>query len=311
MGIRSFLVSITAALFILLVPGIWFYSSNDDFRVENTSWNGLKDFTTANHVQPLDSLAGLPPSPYGATLIVIPYLDFQKAELEELQRFVNRGGSLILADDYGYGNRILEYLGLKARFTGDVLLDPLINYKNQNFPRINRLLSDPLTANTDNLVLNHATSLSDIADSEALALSSPFSFLDSNDDSIREDSEPNGPMPVISRHHLGEGEVVLIADPSIFINSMDSIEGNAALIRNIVASNEALYIDLSHLEQSELHRTRNWLEQARHVVSTAAGTTGLVIIAVIASMTPIWRKKKENEDDANAAKKTADIEKHY
>ncbi len=293
MGIRSYLILVTAVLIVLLALGIWFYPSNSDFRVENPLWNGVKAITSDYHIQPLDSLAGLPPSPGGASLIVIPYLDFKIAELEQLRSFVSGGGRLILADDYGYGNRVLEYLGLKARFAGEVLLDPLVNYKNGQFPRITRLQPDVLTANTDNLVFNHATCLTDVSSNETIALSSPFSFLDLNDNGTHEDNEPSGPLAAISRHQLGDGQVILIADPSIFINSMATIEGNAALMRNIAASTDTLYIDQSHLEQSELYRSRNWLQKARNLASTSAGTAGLVIIALTASLLPVWHQKKE------------------
>lgn len=296
MSLRSYLLSVTAVLIVLLVLGIWFYPTNSDFRVENPLWNGVKAITSDYHIQPLDSLAGLPPSSYGASLIVIPYLDFNTAELEQLRSFVSQGGRLILADDYGYGNRVLEYLGLKARFAGEVLLDPLVNYKNKQLPRITRLQPDVLTANTDNLVFNHATCLANISSNETLALTSPFSFLDLNDDGTHEDNEPSGPLAAISRHHLGDGQVILIADPSIFINSMATIEGNAVLMRNIAASTDALYIDQSHLEQSELHQYRNWLQKARHLASTSAGTAGLVIIALTASLMPVWHRKKEQSE---------------
>jgi hypothetical protein len=292
-GIRSYLILVTAVLMVLLVLGIWFYPTNSDFRVENPLWNGVKAMASDYHIQPLDSLAGLPSSLYGASLIVIPYLDFNTAELEQLRSFVSQGGRLILADDYGYGNQVLEYLGLEARFAGDVLLDPLVNYKNMQFPRITRLQPDVLTANTDNLVCNHATCLVNMAGAEVIASSSPFSFLDLNGNGTHEDNEPSGPLAVISRHQLGDGQVILIADPSIFINSMATIGGNAALMRNIAASTEALYIDQSHLEQSELNRTRNWLQKARHLASTSAGTAGLVIIALTASLLPLWHQKKE------------------
>jgi hypothetical protein len=292
-GIRRFLILITAALIIILALGIWFYPSNEDFRTENPLWNGVKAITSDLHIRPLGALANLPPLSYGATLIVIPYLDFKTAELEKLRSFAEQGGSLILADDYGYGNRVLTFLGLEARFTGEVLLDPLVNYKNKQFPRIVHLQPDTLTAHTDNIVFNHATSLAGVAGAEVLAVSSPFSFLDLNDNGVHEDNEPSGPLPVISRHRLGEGQVILISDPSLFINTMSALEGNAALMQNIAASSDEVYIDQSHLTQSELHRTRNRLQKARDLASTPAGTSGLVIISMIASLMPIWHKKKE------------------
>jgi hypothetical protein len=292
-GIRSFLALITAALVVLLVLGIWFYPVNSDFLADNPLWNGLEDITSDYHIQTLDSLADLSSLPPGATLIVIPYLDFNTVEMEQLHRFTSQGGRLILADDYGYGNRVLEYLGLSPRFAGDALLDPLVNYKNKQFPRITRLQPDVLTEHTDNLVFNHATGLANVAGAEVLALSSPFSFLDANGNGVPEDNEPSGPLPVISRQPLGDGQVILISDPSLFINGMDIFEGNATLIQNIAATTDTLYIDQSHLTQSELHRTRDWLEKARRLASTPAGTAGLVIIAITASLIPLWHQKKE------------------
>jgi len=295
-SLRNYLLSVIAVLMVLLALGIWFYPSNSDFRAENPLWNGVQAMATDYHIQPLDALAGLPPSPYGVSLFVIPYLDFKTAEMEQLRRFVSQGGRLILADDYGYGNRVLEYLGLRARFTGEVLLDPLVNYKNERLPRITRLQPDALTANTDNLVFNHATCLANVSGNESLALSSPFSFLDLNGNGSHEDNEPSGPLPVISRHQLGDGQVILIADPSLFINSMNAIEGNAALMRNIASGADALYIDQSHLEQSELYRSRSWLQKARHLASTSAGSAGLVIIALTAALVPVWHQKKEKNE---------------
>jgi len=143
----------------MLIIAVWFFPSNEDFRVENPFWNGTRDISASYPAQPLESLSDLPPSPQGTTLILIPYLNCTPAELEQLNRFVSQGGRLVLADDYGYGNQILEYLGLRARFAGETLLDPLVNYKNKQFPKIIHLEPSLLTSNTGSLVFNHATCL--------------------------------------------------------------------------------------------------------------------------------------------------------
>jgi len=291
--LRRFLLIITVTLLIALILTVWFFPSNDDFRVDNPFWNGIRDVRADYQVQPLDSLADLPSSPDGATLLVIPYLSCTSAELEHLNQFVSRGGNLIMADDYGHGNQILEYLGLEVRFSGQILLDPLINYKNKHFPRIIHLQPDPLTVNTDNLVFNHATSLTNITDDNTLALSSPFSFLDYNGDGTRDAGEPTGPLPVISRHGLSSGQVILVSDPSLFINSMDKIAGNDSFIRNIAANTPVLYIDQSLLTSSELHRTRSWLQRVRSLFSAPVGTAGLVLAVIIAASIPIWHKKRK------------------
>jgi hypothetical protein len=294
LDIRKFLLLVVAVLVVLLVLGVWFYPVNSDFRVENTFWNGSSDVTSRYDIRPLASLDGLSSLPGGATLIIIPYQDFSPAELEPLGNFIRGGGVLVLADDYGYGNRVLDYLGLRARFSGAVLLDPLVNDKNQQFPRITHLNPDALTANVDDLVFNHATGLLEVAGDEIVAVSSSFSFLDANGNGTPENNETAGPLPVISRHRLGGGQVVLISDPSVFINGMGDIGSNAALIRNIAGSPGGLYIDQSHLIQSGLHQARERLQTARSFASSGGGTAGLVIIGVAASLLPLWRRKKED-----------------
>jgi hypothetical protein len=297
MELHKFLMIIAGTMVIVFILAVWFFPANDDFRIDNRFWNGISDFSAAYPIQPLDSLNSLPVSPDGATLITIPYLSYTPEELEQLYRFVDRGGRLVLADDYGHGNQVLERMGLKTRFTGQILLDPMVNYKNRQFPKIAQFHLDPLTDNITSLVFNHATSLADVKADNVLALSSAFSFLDDNGNGTHEDNEPTGPLPVISRHGLGSGQIILIADPSLFINGMEPIEDNAGFIRNIVATSPVLYIDQSHLALSELHRTRDWLKQTRGLLAAPAGTAGLVMAAVAVALRPIWFKKKETGID--------------
>ncbi len=293
MELRRFLVILSIVLVIILTIVAWFFPSNEDFRAENPFWNGTEDISSNYSATPLESLSDLPPLPQGSTLILIPYLEFTPAELGELNSFVTKGGTLVLADDYGHGNQILEHLGLKVRFSGQILLDPLSNYKNKWFPRISHIISSPVTSNIENLVLNHATCLIDVETSDVLALTSSFSFLDLNGNQAWDDGEPTGPLPVISQHNLGSGKIILISDPSIFINSMETIESNYTLIQNIAAiTTSELLIDQSHLPPSNLHQAKSLLASIRELFTTPVRAVGLVIVALTVTMIPIWYKKR-------------------
>lgn len=292
MRLHKFLVILTIVLVIILTIVVWFFPSNEDFRIENPFWNGTRDISTSHLVSPLQSLADLPPSPGGATLILIPYLDFTPAELEQLSSFITKGGTLILADDYGYGNQVLEYLGLKARFSGQPLLDPLFNYKNKWLPRISHLASSSVTNNIESLVFNHATCLINVEADDVLARSSSFSFLDLNGNESWDKDEPTGPLPVISQHNLGSGQIILISDPSLFINSMETIEGNYTFIQNLTAiTTSRLFFDQSHLPPSNLHQTKNLLASVRGYLITPLGALCLVILALTITLMPIWHRK--------------------
>ena len=301
MELRRFLVILTIALVIVLIAVVWFLPSDEDFRTENPLWNGARDVNSDYSALPLQSLSDLPSSPQGSTLILVPYLDFTTIELEELNNFVAQGGTLILADDYGYGNQILEYLGFEARFSGQTLLDPLFNYKNRRFPRIFNLKSSPLTRDTQNLFFNHATSLTNVETDEVLALSSLFSFLDLNGNQTWDEDEPTGPLPVISHHNVDNGQIILISDPSIFINSMQAVGDNHNFMQNIAAiTTSKLLIDQSHLPLSNLHQTKNLLASIRSSLVTPLGTLGLVILALTITTMPIWRKKREESGETSS-----------
>jgi hypothetical protein len=294
MELRKFLAIVTGLLVIGMGLLIWFFPVNADFRIENPLWNGIDDIASRYGVQPLDSLADLPVSSHNSTLIAIPYLTYTPAELELLRDYIYLGGTLILADDFGHGNQILAYLGLDVRFSGATLLDPLINYKSKYLPLVFMVQADPLTNNTGNITFNHGTNLINISANNSLALSSAFSFQDNNENGMREDDEPTGPLPVSCRFDLGKGQLVLISDPSIFINAMEKMENNAAFLQNIARIGAVTYIDQSHLATSDLLRTKGWLKQARSLLTNPASTTVLVAAVIVVALTPVWHRKKQS-----------------
>jgi len=296
--LRRFLVSLAIALVVILVVVVWFIPSDEDFRVENTFWNGSSELGSYQALTPMETLDDLPAVPEGATLILIPYIQLTPSELEDVSRFVAGGGTLVLADDYGYGNQVLSHLGIETRFSGQALLDPLFSYKNGQLPRIFNLSPDSVTDDVDSLVLNHATCLIDVEAGDVLALSSSFSFLDLNDNQKWDEEEPTGAMPVISSHILTSGRVILVSDPSIFINSMGTLEDNYGIIENIAGiPSSRLFLDQSHLPYSDLHHTKDLLADVRGVLTTPAGTLALVAVLLIIILRPMWPRKGDKIGD--------------
>jgi len=144
-------------------------------------------------------------------------------------------------------------------------------------------------------VLNHATCLTDVEADNILALSSSFSFIDLDGNQAWNGDEPTGPLPVISRHNLGSGQVILVADPSLFINSMQAIESNDHFIQNIAATTTTeLLIDQSHLPPSNLNQTKELLAYLRNALVTPVGSLTLVIAALTITLMPLWHERREH-----------------
>ena len=136
MELRKLLPLLSFIILLLLVALVWFFPSTGDFRVDNPFWNGVSGFSDEFDVVAVDSYDNLPVDPTGTAFVVVPYEEFSVSELEEITDYVSLGGTLLVFDDFGFGNQILDYFGVDARFSGDYLLDPLFNYKNGFFPKI-------------------------------------------------------------------------------------------------------------------------------------------------------------------------------
>jgi hypothetical protein len=293
------LLPILALLITLSMTAlIWFYPPNGDFRTSNPFWNGLVTFAVDSKVSVITSFDNLPSPSKEAVLIIIPYMQFTETELDKLSQYVSGGGTLIVLDDYGYGNQILNRLGLNMRFTGKPLLDPLFNYKSKWLPRITDFTPTPITNNVTSIVLNHASTISNVSDNAVVAWSSRFSFLDLNDNSTWETGEPTGPLAVAAYTKVGEGCIVAISDPSILINSMINMDDNLNFIKNVIqiqSSSPTIFVDQSHLPKTSLDETKETIAATYKSVSSPLGTLTLIAVTLALALTPVWRKNGKNE----------------
>lgn len=212
----STLFFIVAAITALLSIGlIWWYPSAQDYSPNNPFWNGLAQFTRDYHATVVNP-ASLQATSATGSLILIPRRVITSEELQRVNEFVQGGGTLVLLDDFGFGNQVAEGLGLKLRFSRKPLLDPLINQINQSLPKASFL---PVGAQGRvSFVLNQPSSIEGATTEPVLASSSSFSYLDENQNNKFDQGEPTGPFTVATETSLGRGKIVLVSDPSILIN---------------------------------------------------------------------------------------------
>ncbi len=295
MTIGKYLLVLTLALAIVLAFLVAALPANADFASANPGWNGtseLQEATRATLVASPHDIA----EPGRAVLLCFPEQAFSPRELDALQRYVRQGGTLLLADDFGHGNELLAALGLATRFAGVPLLDPVICYKDRAFPRIVRLADDPATSGVAVLVLNHATALTGAPAGSVLAESSSFSFLDQNGNGTLDASEPAGPFPVLARERLGAGEVLILSDPSLFINGTFSLADNARLVSNIQSlPGGKLYLDESHLRLTSRTASQGKLSELCAILRQPPVTAATVLVTVILATLLVWPRGQRRE----------------
>lgn len=294
MSVRSLMVVALALVVVVSLAGVWFYPSLQDFMLANPFWNGLRDFTTEFNATWVDSLSGISRNPKTATLVAIPYLDYAPADLEEVHRFVQEGGLLLLLDDYGYGNSLLHQMGLPVKFSGLPLLDPLFDYRNEKLPRITDFNAELAGGDVRAVVLNHGTALEGVDPARVLAWSSPSSFIDLNQNGVYNKEELKGPFPVAAKYRLGDGTALLLSDPSILVNSMVGRDDNRAFLKHLFdqyGPGREILVDVAHLPKTPLDESKLRLTQARKRVAHPYSVAAILGVVVFLALTPLQRRE--------------------
>ncbi|MGC9096423.1 MAG: DUF4350 domain-containing protein [Infirmifilum sp.] len=269
-------VLITASIIILVT---WVYPVTADFWSLNSGWNGLERLSSQYKAvfSPIRDISLLDPRNY--TLFIIgPTTPFTEEDAIAVKTFLRRGGKVIIADDYGSANQLLEMLDLPVRIEPGVLVDPLLNIG------IGQL---PITYwGNKRVALNYAAALNTSRCSicRVFLWSSPFSYLDLNNNGAYDPGEPKGPLPIGVSLNVYGGEVVVIADSSVFLNSMLDRESNKELLNYLLGTTRPA-VDDSHWQGDTLVRFKEFLESAYKFLSvpeikySIAITSPLLLVA--------------------------------
>ncbi len=299
MKVSSVLFPVVVLIIVISILCVWFYPSIQDYMASNTMWNGIKNFSSEFNADTIESLDELPDIAENTVLVSIPYLGYSNEELLKLKGFIEDGGTLILMDDYGYGNSVLASLGVSVRFTNKPLLDPLFCYKNQWLPRITNLAPRVKENSVDVIVFNHATTLTDVEQTDVIAWSSNTSFLDINENESWDEDEPNGPFPVAAEIHFTKGTLTLVSDPSIIINSMAGRDDNYNFVKYLVIHHKdeqkTILVDISHLTKTPLDISKTRLTGIREMLSTPYPLLGIVALVFVVVSRYTLKKGEYND----------------
>lgn len=235
--IYAFLIFVGILLLILPVA-VPIIKTSAEFSMFNTKWNGCSKFAKLLYergevipiIYPYNSVKV---SKLKGVLVVIgPDIDFSKLEAEEVKKFLENGGTLFIADDFGTANSLLKKIGVKARFSDKQLKD-LFYSKNYNFPVVVRIKDPRLSVGVKNITLNIPSA---IVGGDGKIFSSKVSIIGKNMKSY----------PILAEIRYKKGKIIMLSDPSILINDM--FERNRKFIENLVEylGSNVFYFDEAH-----------------------------------------------------------------
>jgi hypothetical protein len=224
------------------------------FGAYNARWDGASELRAEADATGAETTLLRNASRYNAipangtvALVLSPDRAYSAADRARLRLFVRDGGTLVVAEDVGpHGNDLLRDVGATARFDGTLLRDERHNYRSPGRPIArNTAENETLTEGVDKLTLNRGTVV-DPGNATVLVRSSGFAYLDANNNSQPDDEETLQEWPVATVEGVGEGRVVAVSDPSLFINAMLDRPDNRQFARNLFAPGDRVVLDYSH-----------------------------------------------------------------
>lgn len=298
-GKEAATIGLLSAGILILALGFTF-PTKCDFDVRNSKWNGLSELQSRYETVRVSNLKTLQDEviePSQSTLLLIgPTKPFTAEEAGEVKSFLRFGGRVVLADDFGSGNDLLEELGVNGRFSNLFLKDYVFQGGDPKLPVVENVEVFPLTENVSSISLNYATTLSGLDEnSRILAQSSSFSYIVENADQRSENSEAEGPLPVLAEVEAIRGEngrLILLSDPSVFINAMLERENNRALLKSLMGG-KRVYIDTDHWGDSRFSKFKEGLHGFGDLLSNPLPRYAFLLSLAVIIFKVGWGKQDE------------------
>lgn len=289
---------ISVLLVVVLVTAT---TSTVAFSTYNSAWDGTSDLRDIAREQGSEPVVAMQTNQYAnvtadstTAIILSPDTAYSQQEAAHVRKFVRRGGTVVVAEDFGgHSNTLLAAIGAQARVDGRLLRDERYNYRSPNITVATAVRSNQtLTAGVDQLTLNHGTAIRPNG-ATPLINSSEYAYLDTNGNNELDDDEQLNSYPVVTTESVGDGRVVVVSDPSLFINAMLDRSGNTVFARNLAAGADTLLLDYSHTQTLPPLVVIQHTVQQSPLLQLLVGLTGVSGIAILFASTPQLRQLRE------------------
>ncbi len=270
-------ILVVAALVIAGIVILSYLSSTDaELSRYNNGWNGTSSFYDQLERSGSTAITSYPVlrSAYPDTLIMVePHYMLNGEEGESLREFVTNGGTLIVIAQRESANTILEVAGSTVRIHDTKLASIDMEYNDPEMVIAYQVQEHSLLEDVESIALNQPSTLTS---GEALIQTSSISWIDANNNGKVDGIEKLGKETVMAHEIIEQGEIIVLADSGILINSMDftvSERDNAQLRTNLVTSLKPSYDTVT----SQPFVTEGILQ----AVTGAKSTTVIKILAIL------------------------------
>ena len=246
---------VALALVCLVTIGYAAATSTTAFGPYTATWEGTSELRSMADVDDRSLVVARNTTAYSDTpanetvaFVLAPDAEYGAADATRVQEFLDSGGTLVVAEaSHPAANELLANVGASTRIDGDPLRDETNHGPTPDFPVTEPNASHALLEGVDTVVLNHGSALIvDNNQSTVLLASSRYGYLDRDFSGSISDNETLGTYPVAAIEPVGDGQVVVVSDPSVFINEQLPLGDNRAFLTNLLTGHATVIVDISH-----------------------------------------------------------------
>jgi len=277
----------------------------EDYNPENPKWNGLttlRQQVNATEITNINQLKQIANPKQTTILILGPEKPYTAEETQTIKEILEKGATLLVADDFGQANTLLEQMQVPCKFTQKMLIDPIFYYGDPKLPRIFDIKNVTWAENIEQLILNYATTLNITEpEIEIVANSSQYSYLDINMNNQQDPEDPTGQQPILAQTRIGEGILILLSDSSIFINAMINKANNTQLLKNL-SEGRKVYLDISHYNLTLHTKLRAEIRVTLNYVYTPEIKYTIVTLTAVAAIYRVGKTKRSEKKEERRRK---------
>ena len=271
------IILVVAAVILAGIVILSYCGSTDaELSRYNSGWNGTSSFydqlERAGHTAISYTTPARSDEPQ-TIILVEPSLLPDETSDDTQQTFVRDGGRLIVIGKNESANAILNAAGSTIRIHESDLSSIDMEYNDPRMVIAYPARNHTLLENVESIALNQPSRLTG---GETLLETSVVSWIDTDGNGRADSSETFGKESVMAHEYLGNGEVIVLSDSGILLNSMDvavSERDNSDLRKNLAHGGNTCY----DTAISEPFLTDGPLQ----AVTGAKSTTVIKIIAIL------------------------------
>jgi len=239
---------ITGIVILVAIMVLLFQLSTDntDYSMHNPGWNGTSQFFSdlpVDEVAILTDTAELSQYNDAVLFIIAPDKNFTPDDRERYRDFLVRGNTIVLFDDFGTGNELLQQTGTAIRIRQTPLLSADHAFEDPAFVKTYPVNTNGQVLNISGLTMDRPSALDG---GHPFLVTSLMSWEDGNGNNKADQNETLGRFVVGSFDQVGEGRIFVISDPGVLINSMAESEtgqDQARFIDTMLHLNRTAIID--------------------------------------------------------------------